>query len=410
MGGLSWRSQYARYFKEVIWRHCLHRPQQDPATYIHSTQQSNRYFYLALRFLSSATRPCAVLSRKPWIVGPSTYGKQMDAYARLAYTHPFAQFARCVPRDTGGKMFVHDGQAGPLESGDWGKIVRIDYDIASAPPADGAWTVMPYPMHPLVYATGRDRDCHSLRHGGRAVRLFFAGNVDGRAYTSSSSMQTIRSRFGMMDRARVIASLLDGLGSRAQRVRGWREWQGVLAAGEARRAVLAIEPSFRIPPERWLETLSQCDVFLAPPGVFMPLCHNAIEAMAVGCIPLTNYANWFTPRLTHMKNCIEFTDEKDLLEKAKTVLEMEPQRLAAMRANVIDYYDRFLDPDRFLDRLFAHPAKTLTLFMITERRSTWERVGEDSVLLADGIQSAGLPSPLESAQPSATPPALVTQR
>lgn len=334
----------------------------------------------------------------------------MDAYARLAYNHPFAQFARCTPRDPGGRMFVHDGQAAHLESGDWGKTVRIDYDIASAPPTGGAWTVMPYPMHPLVYATGRDVDRHRLRHGKRAVRLFFAGNVEASAYTSSRSMQAIRSRFGMMDRTRVLSSLQEGLGSRAHRIGGWREWQGLLAAGPAGRAVLAIDPSFRIPLDRWLDTLSQCDVFLAPPGVFMPLCHNAIEAMAVGCIPLTNYAKWFTPRLTHMKNCIEFTDEEDLVEKAKMVLEIEPERLAAMRANVIDYYDRFLDPDRFLEHLFAHPAKTLTLFMIRERRSIWERVGEGSVLLKDCTRSAGSQSPLESAEPSPPLPALVDQR
>jgi len=159
-----------------------------------------------------------------------------------------------------------------------------------------------------------------------------------------------------------------------------------------------------------LETLSRCDVFLAPPGVFMPLCHNAVEAMAVGCIPLTNYADWFTPRLMHMRNCIEFTDEDDLVEKAKMVLKMEPERLAAMRANVIDYYDRFLDPDRFLDRLVAHPARTLTVFMITERRSIWERVGEDSVLLADRTPSAASHSPRKPAESSPALSASTNQR
>jgi len=403
-------SLYTRYLRNVIWRHCLRGPKQEPATYIHIAQQANRYFYLGLRFLSSPTRHCAVLSRKPWIVGPSTYGKRMDAYARLAYAHPFAQFARCTPCDTAGKMFVHDGRGAPLEAGDWGKTVRIDYDIASAPPTDGAWTVMPYPMHPLIYAAGHDGDRHRLRHADRAVRLFFAGNVDAHAYTSSSSMQAIRSRFEMMDRASVISSLLEGLDGRAQRIRDRGAWQSLLAAGQARQTVLAIDSSFRIPLDDWLETLSRCDVFLAPPGVFMPLCHNAVEAMAVGCIPLTNYADWFTPRLMHMRNCIEFTDEDDLVEKAKMVLKMEPERLAAMRANVIDYYDRFLDPDRFLDRLVAHPARTLTVFMITERRSIWERVGEDSVLLADRTPSAASHSPRKPAESSPALSASTNQR
>ena len=398
MGGFAQRANYVRYLCDVIWQHGIRTPKHDPSTYIHSTNQGNRYFYLALRFLTGEQRHGAVLSRKPWVVGPSTYGKHMDAYARLAYTHPYAQFRRRVPRVTGDKVLVHDGQAPHLVTGDWGKVVKLDYDLASPPPGDGAWMVMPYSMHPLMYATGREQNCRRLRQGDRSMRLFFAGNVDEHAYTSSSSMKAIRARFGMIDRARVISALVKGLGDAARHVGGAREWHRLLAAGPVRAAVLAIDPSFRVGVDQWLETLAACDVFLAPPGVFMPLCHNVIEAMAVGCIPLTNYADWFTPRLTHMKNCIEFTDEEDLVGKAKMVLELEPQRLAEMRASVADYYDRYLDPDRFLARLFAHPAKAVTLFMITERRSTWERVGADSILLENCTRSAGSHSPFESAE------------
>ena len=45
-----------------------------------------------------------------------------------------------------------------------------------------------------------------------------------------------------------------------------------------------------------------------------------------------------------------------------------------MRANVIDYYDKFLDPDRFLDRLLTHPARERTLFM--EDPANWQSSGE----------------------------------
>ena len=43
----------------------------------------------------------------------------------------------------------------------------------------------------------------------------------------------------------------------------------------------------------------------------MPMCHNIIESMAVGVIPITNYPEWFDPDLEHMKNCIVFDDQKD---------------------------------------------------------------------------------------------------
>jgi len=391
-----------RYLREVIGAHVLRPRRADASTYIHSSRQGNRYFYLTLRFLTGADRYGAVLTRKPWIVGLSTYTRRMDTYGRLVYRHPHAGFRRRIPRVTQDKIFVHDGQAPELVARDWGKIIRLEYDVSLAPPENGAWMVMPYPMHPLVYASDRDRDCRRLRAGPRSLRLFFAGNVDAQAYTSSSSMRAVRARFDMLDRARVISTLETGLGDAVQRVSDPAALNRCVAKGAGAEAVLAIDPGFRIGLDRWLETLSRCDVLLSPPGVFMPLCHNAVEAMSVGCIPLTNYAAWFTPRLTHMENCIEFTDEADLVRKARMVLEMDSSRIAEMRANVAAYYDRYLDPDRFRERVFAHPAKSLTLFVITERRSTWERVDADSVLLADRAQAVEAP-PIVEAEAAAVP-------
>ena len=378
------QSLYSRYLREVIWGKCLRSPKLSPAMYVQLSRRGNRYFYLALRFLSSKSRPCAVLSKKPYIVGPLTYRNHMDDYARLAYSHPHAQFCRGIPHETGDKILVHDGSEPGLTAGDWNKVVRIDYDIASTAPPDAPWMMMPYPMHPLIYATGLDRDLRGLRRGDRPMRIFFAGNVDRDVYTSSRSMRAIRRRFGMLDRVRVIDSLIGGLGDCVRQIKRVEELREAVDAGPPRTCTRATDRSVRIGVEDWLATLAKCDVFLAPPGVFIPLCHNATEAMAAGCVPLTNYAEWFTPHLEHMKNCVRFTDEADLVEKAKMVLDMEPGVLAEMRANVIEYYDQFLAPDRFLDRLFDHPARELTLFMATESRSILERVNGESVIVTSG--------------------------
>ncbi len=393
------QSLYARYLREVIWGKCLRRAKPAPATYIQLSRRGNRYFYLALRFLSSKSRPCAVLSKKPYIVGPLTYRNHVDDYARLAYSHPHAQFCRGIPRETGDKILVHDGSEPGLTAGDWGKVVRIDCDIASAAPRDTPWMMMPYPMHPLIYASGRDRDLRSLQRGDRPMRIFFAGNVDRDVYTSSRSMRAIRRRFGMLDRVRVIDSLVDGLGDGVRRIKRAEELQRIVAAGPSRTCILATDRSVRIGIDDWLATLAKCEVFLAPPGVFTPLCHNAIEAMAVGCVPLTNYPEWFTPRLEHMRNCVHFTDEADLIGKAKMALDMEPAALAEIRENVIEYYDRFLDPDRFLERLLCHPARELRLFMATENQNILERVGEDSVIVAGGAEPEAVSDSKESRSP-----------
>jgi hypothetical protein len=121
-------------------------------------------------------------------------------------------------------------------------------------------------------------------------------------------------------------------------------------------------------------------VFLAPPGFQMPQCHNIIEAMAVGCIPLTNYADWFSPPLTDGENCFRFHDRKDLQERIASILATDQAALNAMRRRVIDYYDRHLAPKSFLERFRAQQASEIRLYVNTDSEAILKRVHETSVM------------------------------
>jgi hypothetical protein len=121
-----------------------------------------------------------------------------------------------------------------------------------------------------------------------------------------------------------------------------------------------------IAPEEWLPTLAEADFFLCPPGIVMPMCHNVVEAMAVGTIPLINYAEWLHPNLEHLKNCIAFEDEDDLVKKTRLALAMPEAQIAAMRANVIDYYESHLRPEVVVGVIEARPDRIVTLLIHTE--------------------------------------------
>jgi hypothetical protein len=138
----------------------------------------------------------------------------------------------------------------------------------------------------------------------------------------------------------------------------------------------------------WLKALSLCDVALCPPGFAMPYSHNIIEAMAVGTIPFTNYPEWFNPPLVHGKDCIAFCDRDDLTAKVRMVLQLTSADVERMRRNVELYYDSYLAPEAFLDRLLRHPARDLTLFVITEEdAAVLERVDAGSVIFQEPRQT-----------------------
>ena len=98
----------------------------------------------------------------------------------------------------------------------------------------------------------------------------------------------------------------------------------------------------------------------------MPMCHNIIEAMAVGAIPITNYPEWFDPKLIHMENCMAFASKKDLVERVKAALTLSPEEVARMQRNVVDYYEQYLRAERFVRRVEDCEDSKVTVLLFTE--------------------------------------------
>jgi hypothetical protein len=126
----------------------------------------------------------------------------------------------------------------------------------------------------------------------------------------------------------------------------------------------------RIGETHWLSTLATSDFFLCPPGYVMPMCHNTVEAMAVGAIPIINYPEWFDPHLEHLQNCIAFDEKGDLLAKLNEVLAMDAGQIARMRQRVIAYYDQCLAPERFVRKIELSERRKVVVLMITDANVT----------------------------------------
>lgn len=103
----------------------------------------------------------------------------------------------------------------------------------------------------------------------------------------------------------------------------------------------------------YVDALSRADFFICPPGWLMPHSHNLIEAMSVGTIPVTNYADYMRPPLTPDVNCLAFSTLDELEVVIGRALNMQPQEIATLRSGVISYYDEYLDPVSFGRKLMA---------------------------------------------------------
>ncbi len=202
-------------------------------------------------------------------------------------------------------------------------------------PAARTW-VMPYPMHPQQIQDSIDGRFNTLRTQMKAG-IFFAGNQN-RRYGRDS----MHSEFGVLSRLEILSTLSKTFDVRISP----RE-----ADGRDDRIVLrdsAVDP---IPAQDWMATLASHQFFLCCPGASQPVCHNAIEAMSVGTIPIIEYADRFHPELVDGVNAICFRGRKGLVAAIRRIDSMPPEKRSRLSRNVCHHYDEHLDGARFLKRL-----------------------------------------------------------
>ena len=189
--------------------------------------------------------------------------------------------------------------------------------------------IMPVPMHPLHSGATADQLAR-LRRAERRMRIFFSGD------THQYTRVWVRYPKTKLPRQQVVDAIKNQLGDELALVHDSQSLRDLLQGDYRRQCVITASSEVRIEFDDWLPTLAQGDFFLCPPGIVMPMCHNIIEAMAVGAIPITNYPEWMDPRLVPGVNCVAFDDEQDLLGALRRALVPLLERATVVAVRAVD--------------------------------------------------------------------------
>jgi len=108
---------------------------------------------------------------------------------------------------------------------------------------------------------------------------------------------------------------------------------------EDKVVLLDIKNNFEIPPKYYFQILLQANFFIHMSGVIYPYCHNQIESMMAGCIPITQFSRYFIPPFQQEVDALLFTSLDDLID---IILKMNSgfynNSIQKMRKNIQDYY------------------------------------------------------------------------
>jgi hypothetical protein len=339
--------------------------------------EMGRLFYTALEIFSAAGYRVELFDNLP--------RAELGKYGPLALDLPALNITTDIPGDSREMIYLYDERDSDVGRRCWRKEVQIRDDVF-APYWLSEPVFMPYPVHPAHGGTGLPDRLSKFRDCPKSMRIFFSGDVDG--YIRNR----IRYPTEKLPRLTIINAIRERFAEWLTVVKSEAELATDLAAGRCRdRFVLAEPESFRIDISRWLPTIASADFFLCPPGYVMPMCHNTVEAMAVGTIPIINYPEWFQPGLVHLENCVAFGDADDLIRQLHAVIAMEPRRIAEMRQNVVKYYESSLTAESFARRIEASRHHKVVALMITDANTARNaaRLNRHSVLLRDSTSGSG---------------------
>jgi hypothetical protein len=304
--------------------------------------------------------------------------ESMGRCGKLVPDIPGVTMTRALPGKSEDCIYLYDKLDQSLANLNWQKMVRVGADIFS-PYCGKDPIIMPYAMHPRQTSYGSDSSLERFRTYDRKMQIFFSGD------TNNYGRNRIRYPAPKLPRLEIVNTLRDRLATKVVFIQDAASRDNLASDDTLFIDHCVIMDTSRVWVEepKWLETLANANFFLSPPGIVMPMCHNIIEAMAVGTIPITNYPEWMRPNLVHMENCIVFNDKEDMVEKVKLALGLDNNEIARMRANVIDYYRTHLDPRVFVQELENREERDVTVLLYKENnvRDNWARLNRHSVLM-----------------------------
>lgn len=224
-------------------------------------------------------------------------------------------------------------------------------------PLAGGDLAMPYGLYPEVWDRHEDEKFDAYRSCQRVWRFFFGGNCSQQSYIGIKKYRRLRP----VDRYRVVCEINHYFADSTLTITSDQQLESA-RQNRHESFVMIDNAHYRTNPGLWLGLLAQSDFFLAAPGGDYPVSHNAIEAIAVGTIPVLEYDSLFTPPLRDGVNCITYRGIDGLRRAAARIESMEQREISDLRSNVIDYYESHLSPAAFCRQLEDASTKRLHLF------------------------------------------------
>jgi len=116
--------------------------------------------------------------------------------------------------------------------------------------------------------------------------------------------------------------------------------------------LLNTKERFSIPRDKYFYVLLNSNFFIHMAGTGFPFCHNQMESMLAGCIPITQFARFFVPNFKHELNSLLYNTLDELILLLSNVAsDKYLNSVSSMHTEVVSYYKKYYSFDSFKNKL-----------------------------------------------------------
>lgn len=215
---------------------------------------------------------------------------------------------------------------------------------------------VPMSMHPLFYHKGYWNNLEP-NVKKRKKTIIFAGNFRKEDYN-----QFDQKLFQMSNRLETRDFLLKNI--YYNEINTKSELDDFIKIKDDDSKVLILDAQkVTIPNHEWRFYLSEFCFFLALPGTKMPLCHNLVEALSCGCIPIIHqeYAKLLAPKLNHSKNALIYSSFESLEVLIAKAMAMSATEINQLSKNSYNYYKDNMTPNAVVKNIQSRNLEKIYL-------------------------------------------------
>lgn len=224
------------------------------------------------------------------------------------------------------RLFSHNKSADFPVNFNYKKVYTTDEYVKEA---------VPYIMHPRNYMIAKPELLEKL------VGIVMSGNFEAKIYDSD----LITKNFNLLNRWQIYNEITQH--TSIVSIRGIEFKEQFSKSFFLDKFVVMKWQQGAIPSDEWRYYLSSAKFLFCAPGMTMPMCHNVIEAMSVGVVPIINYQNWLNPSLIDGKNALLYQSEESIHKVIDRALQMSHQEYKQLQNNVKEYYKTFYQEYNF---------------------------------------------------------------